>query len=1086
MRRALEEKGVTFQGTAVTGPDLDRLIKILYRNTDVMATCLAELPGTDILQYRIDTGDAEPIRRRSYRQSVFDRAEISRQVKEMVDAGIVEEAQSPWSSPVLLVRKKDGKWRFVCDFRFLNSITRMESYPIPTFEEILDSVAESKAQLFTSLDLFSGYWQAPLDPETSDRTGFQTSDGSYVFKRLAMGMANACSFYQRLMQVVLRGLSNTTVLIYLDDVLIMGKDPKDMEEKIQQVLNRFRASKLRIKPSKCAWSVDTVLFLGHRFDKNGISVDDSKVKVIRDFPVPINPKKVKSFLGLANYYRRFVFGFSKISAPLRQLIRKDVDFVWTQDCQEAFDKLKDMLCKAPVLALPNLNAPFILTTDASITGLAYILSQKDKNGHEKVISYGGRSVRDNESKWCISELECLAIVEGVKEYHPYLKGNFFEIFTDHVSLSFLRKMKLSDHGRLTRWSLFLQPYNFKVTYKRGVLMTSADAISRMHETGSSRPTTVKLGVTDNSKPTYASVVATGTSQQTSDIAVINANAAKRTRVDFVYDNIVNDNVLASLSTLQSLPTVDDVRSQLPSCPDFKDLLHFMQTGMLPHDDMKARRITYESSDYVLENGVLYHLFSPRTKKLERAYSVIKQLCVPTALRPAIAKALHDDLGHCGHERTYATARTRYFFPGMYSFLKEHIRTCLTCQQIKRPQPGESVPIINMPIQLPLNYWVIDFHGPFVPSPAQGHELTSCCAPFKYVLTIIDSASMWPELVPVPDLSATTVCDALFDNVVARIGLPRGISLQSDCGAGFISKLTALWAKTFGIIQRFSAPYHASTNHRAEHFALTLHQSLKVHCKKQSDWAKHLQAVAMAYRATATSNTALSPFESVFGRPMPLPIDRTLACADPTIVSTEAYAKEIHHKLAVYEQVAMQNVKESAIKHSKAHNIKADEPSFKVSDKVLLFDPTTSNNESAKLKVRWVGPYLIKEVLTNYNYKLVHLTTGKDIRRPVHASRIRALREMDNDYRLAGTHNDVILYSVSTSQRNIAVNVTVGDILQCNTDVIVNPVSNTLDLSQGLARDIADQVGSELDVKLIKARFQGKSCEYGSVIPTTID
>ena len=383
------------------------------------------------------------------------------------------------------------------------------------------------------------------------------------------------------------------------------------------------------------------------------------------------------------------------------------------------------------------------------------------------------------------------------------------------------------------------------------------------------------------------------------------------------------------------------------------------------------------------------------------------------MRPSVAIALHDNLGHCGHERTYATARTRFFFPGMYTFFKEHIRTCLTCQQVKRPQPGQAIPIVNMPTQTALNYWTIDFHGPFVPSPAPGHTLDSCCAPYKHVLTIVDNTTMWPELVPVTDLSAVTVCNALFDNVVSRIGLPRGITIQSDCGAGFISKITALWAKTFGVKQHFSTPYHASPNCRAENFAQNLHQSLKVLCKKQSDWAQHLQAVAMAYRATTTSNTGLSPFESVFGKPMCLPIDRSLACADPTIVSGEAYAKDIQHKLAIYEQVAMQNVKDSALQHSKAHNTKADKPTFKMGDKVLLFDSTTNLHESSKLKVRWVGPYLVTDVLPNFNYKLKHLVTCKELRRPVHASRIRALREMDNDYRLAGSRNDGMLYSTVT-------------------------------------------------------------------------
>jgi len=213
--------------------------------------------------------------------------------------------------------------------------------------------------------------------------------------------------------------------------------------------------------------------------------------------------------------------------------------------------------------------------------------------------------------------------------------------------------------------------------------------------------------------------------------------------------------------------------------------------------------------------------------------------------------------------------------------------------------------------------------------------------------------------------------------------------------------------------------------------------------------------------------------------MCLPVDRSLACANPTIVSNEAYAKDIQHKLAVYEQVAMQNVKDSALQHSKAHNTRVTQPTFKTGDKVLLFDSTTSLNESAKLKVRWVGPYLITDVLPNYNYKLKHLVTGKELRRPVHASRIRPLREMDNDYRLSGSRNDVMVHTATTEHRKINLRISVGDLLQCQADVIVNPVSTDLDLSRGLSRELVERAGPELQLQMDQLR--SSSPALGTVI-----
>jgi hypothetical protein len=222
-----------------------------------------------------------------------------------------------------------------------------------------------------------------------------------------------------------------------------------------------------------------VKFLGHIFDERGVSVDTDKFSVIQGFPVPNTVKHVRSFLGLANYYRRFVKAFSQISAPLRNLLKTGVPFVWTEECQTAFEQLKHALITAPVLRLPRFSDPFVLTCDASYKGIAYILGQRDETGKEHAIAYGGRGLRPNEERWPVTHLECLALVEGVRQFHTYLAGNTFEIITDHVSLTFLQRMKISENNRLARWAMFLQGYKFKITYKKGATLTSADAISRM-------------------------------------------------------------------------------------------------------------------------------------------------------------------------------------------------------------------------------------------------------------------------------------------------------------------------------------------------------------------------------------------------------------------------------------------------------------------------------------------------------------------------------------------------------------------------------------------------------------------------------
>jgi len=278
-----------------------------------MAVSLLDLPGTTRIYHRIETGDAAPIRQRQYRMSEQEKAEISRQTKEMLAAGIIERSESAWSSPSLLVRKSNGEFRWCIDFRKVNSKTALASWPLPTLTDIIDTVAESKCTLWSSLDLFSGYWQVPLEESTKDRSAFHTHEGSFQFCRLPFGLCNAPVTFQRLMEKVLRSMPLSTSIYYLDDVLLLARDSHHMLEVLQEAFNRFRFSNLRIRASKCHWAVNRVRYLGHIFEPAGISTDPQKLEIVRKFPRPTTAKGVKSFLGLAGYYRKFVKGFARIS-----------------------------------------------------------------------------------------------------------------------------------------------------------------------------------------------------------------------------------------------------------------------------------------------------------------------------------------------------------------------------------------------------------------------------------------------------------------------------------------------------------------------------------------------------------------------------------------------------------------------------------------------------------------------------------------------------------------------------------------------------------------------------------------------------
>eukprot|EP00795_Rhopilema_esculentum_P001442 gene1442-biopygen10090 len=347
-------------------------------------------------------------------------------------------SSSPWSSPVVLVKKKDGTTRFCIDYRKLNAVTRKDSYHLPRIDDALDSLAGSR--YFTTLDLQSGYHQVAMHPDSKDKTAFATHAGVYSYEVMSFGLCNAPPCFQQLMSRVLHGLEWKLCLVYIYDVIVFASSFEEHLARLQLVLDRLRMANLKLKPSKCHFAKTLVNFLGFVVSAEGVSPDPAKIDAVKSYPTPTCVKDIRSFLGLANYYRRFVQGFAKIASPLNMLTRKGIPFVWSSACENAFHLLKQRLCSAPILAYPDFTKSFHLYTDASQTALRYILGQVIE-GREVVLAYGGRGLNPAEVNYSTTEREALAVVDGVKHYQTYLAGGKFFIHTDHGSLSWLMRIK---------------------------------------------------------------------------------------------------------------------------------------------------------------------------------------------------------------------------------------------------------------------------------------------------------------------------------------------------------------------------------------------------------------------------------------------------------------------------------------------------------------------------------------------------------------------------------------------------------------------------------------------------------------------
>ena len=425
--------------------------------------------------FKIDTGNAAPIRSMPRPVPHHKKVEVDRQIDEMLERGLIAPSNSEWASPILMVKKKDGSLRFCIDYRRVNDVTKHDSFPLPNIHDCLSSL-NGQCNVISSLDMARGYWQMGADPETQEKLAFTTHRG--LFKPLVQpfGPKGGVAHFSRIMNSLLGSMQWEQILIYLDDILVFGRNFEEHLGRLQKVFATLIKANLKLKPQKCKLFKQSVAFLGHSVSAEGILPLQDKIEVMKSWPIPSNKEDVSSFLGLASYYRRFVDNFAITAEPLNRLTRKNVIFQWDADCEEAFLRLREALINPPVLAYPDFAEKFILTTDASGVGIGAVLSQI-QNGQERVVAYASRTLNKAERNYSATERECLGIIWATEHYQYYLLGAPFIIYTDHNPLAYLRSVS-QPQGRLARWILKLEQYDYEVRYKPGKSIPHADALSR--------------------------------------------------------------------------------------------------------------------------------------------------------------------------------------------------------------------------------------------------------------------------------------------------------------------------------------------------------------------------------------------------------------------------------------------------------------------------------------------------------------------------------------------------------------------------------------------------------------------------------
>ncbi len=581
------------------------------------------LPPERKISHRITLIEgSQPTSRPQYRLSAEEKIELQKQVEELLNKGFIKESASPYNAPILFVKKKGGELRMCVDYRLLNLHTVKDRFPLPLIEDILNELGQSKC--FSKLDLRNGYHQLRIHPEDTEKTAFSTEKNHYEWLVMPFGLTNAPSTFQRTMNGVLNEYLGKFVQVYLDDIIIYSKDAEEHMRHVSMVLDTLRRENLICKKQKCEFFKDELKFLGFVVGKEGIKPDPDKLEAVREWKLPQNAKEAQRFLGLTNFYRRFVEDYAKIAHPLLDLAADKVTSGKEQ--AESFEVLKEKLCTAPLMMNPVFQEgyQFAVTTDACDTALGFTLEQLDPMGNRLgVIAYGSKKLQENELRYPVREKEFMAIIWALKTWRHLLLHRKFVIKTDYQSLQFIRHQNQLVSGRLARWIDFLCQFDFDIKYIKGSTNGAADALSRR-------------------------------------------------------DSLEELSVMLEEQQITEIVPAEDLKKRIldgyERDPDLKPIYVSLRDGIAP-----PKKIAHYAKHFKLDNG--YMLYTAVLDN-EDGY----RICIPQfdQLRSELISNVHDNPSgaHFGTLRCTEVLQRQFYWPKMMKQVHKFVATCHACQKSK--------------------------------------------------------------------------------------------------------------------------------------------------------------------------------------------------------------------------------------------------------------------------------------------------------------------------------------------------------------------------------------------------------------------
>lgn len=888
------------------------------------------------VEHRIEMSDETPFKQRFRRipPSMLD--EVKEHIEQQLAAGIIRRSHSPFTSNVVLVRKKNGQLRICIDYRHLNIKTKKDNYALPRIDEILDSLAGNA--WFSVLDMKSGYYQIPIAEEHKERTAFTVGSlGFFEHNRMAMGLVNAPATYQRLMEECLGDLLHRICFIYLDDAIVFSGGSFDEHvDRLWMVFQRLRDCGIKLSPSKCSLFKRRVKYVGHVVSASGVEPDDDKVKKVKEWPTPTNSEEVRKFLGFVGYYRRFIQNFSKIARPLTSLIptttkskktskKKTVipDWTWNEEQDGAFQTLKECLSSPPILSYPDFNLPFEVHTDASALGLGAVLYQRQE-GKDRVIAYASRGLNRSERNYPAHKLEFLALKWAVTEkFQDYLYGKKFKVITDNNPLTYvLTTAKLDATGH--RWVAALAAFDFEILYRPGRKNADADSLSRLPESHQQDRIPISL----DSVKTIASI-------------------CLQSESPLIESLTIEPDIVESLCQLpcQQIHQFDVQREQRKD-PILKDWIYFVENGLFPK---KHELPPIQESSIFRRN---FDKFQMLDGKLFRVVTTelgeTQQLVIPPSLVVEVLRLCHDNIGHPGRDKMTAFIRDRFFWPGMSQDVDQWITGCKSCILRKSPT-NIRAPLVSINTSEALELVCLDFLS-----------LETSKGGYENILVMTDHFTRYAVAVPTRNQTAKTTAEVFFNNFVIHYGLPK--RLHSDQGANFESKIIKELCSLCGIERSRTTPYHPMGNGLTERFNRTLLQMLgTLTTEQKQNWKMYVGPMVHAYNSLRQETTGQTPYFLMFGRQPRLPVDIAFQLDQENVKRPmTSYVTEMKDRLQKAYDIASRATKKAQERQKHYYDLKVRGNNIEVGDRVMV--KIVAFDGKHKLSNRWEEePYVVLDI-----------------------------------------------------------------------------------------------------------------------------